>query len=86
MKQRILRQRVHDLEAPIEVRGFGWFAMPQLEILRDWTGFRLLTAYALGQWVVVPRFHHWHHAIEAEVVPQGYVAQMAYPYVRKPGA
>jgi len=81
MKQRFLRQLVHDLEAPIEVRGFGsgwfsgffalllsltglafvialrwpgWFAMPQLEILRDWTGFRLLThatlltAYALA--------------------------------------
>jgi sterol desaturase/sphingolipid hydroxylase (fatty acid hydroxylase superfamily) len=72
----------------------------------------------LGKWVVVPRFHHWHHAIEAEgvdknfaihfpwldrlfgtyylpegrwpsgygvpeQVPQGYLAQMKYPFVRK---
>ena len=77
----------------------------------------------LGQWLVVPRFHHWHHAIEAEgvdknfaihfpwidrlfgtyympektwpsgygvpeAVPPGYVAQLAYPFVRRsePGA
>lgn len=72
----------------------------------------------LGKWVVVPRFHHWHHAIEAEgvdknfaihfpfldkifgthyfpdskwptgygvpeEVPQGYWAQLRYPFVRK---
>lgn len=72
----------------------------------------------LGQFVVVPRFHHWHHAIEAEgvdknfaihfpwldrlfgtyhfpagrwpqgygvpeTVPQGYLAQARYPFVRK---
>jgi sterol desaturase/sphingolipid hydroxylase (fatty acid hydroxylase superfamily) len=74
----------------------------------------------LGKWVVVPRFHHWHHAIEAEgvdknfaihfpildrifgtyyfpdskwptgygvpeEVPQGYWAQLRYPFVRKQG-
>jgi sterol desaturase/sphingolipid hydroxylase (fatty acid hydroxylase superfamily) len=72
----------------------------------------------LGHLLVVPRFHHWHHAIEAEgvdknfaihfpwldklfgtyylpkdrwpsgygvpeTVPQGYWAQMRYPFVRK---
>ncbi len=72
----------------------------------------------LGKWVVIPRFHHWHHAIEAEGVdknfaihfpwldrifgthylpeskwptgygvpervPNGYLAQMKYPFVRK---
>lgn len=72
----------------------------------------------LGQWVAVPRFHHWHHAIEAEGVdknfaihfpwldkifgtfylpkdkwptgygvpenvPNGYLAQLKYPFVRK---
>jgi sterol desaturase/sphingolipid hydroxylase (fatty acid hydroxylase superfamily) len=72
----------------------------------------------LGKWLVVPRFHHWHHAIEAEgvdknfaihfpwldrifgthylpkgswpsgygvpeQVPNGYLAQMKYPFVRK---
>ena len=72
----------------------------------------------LGQWLVVPRFHHWHHAIEEEgvdknfaihfplldrifgtyylpkktwpggygvpeQVPHGYLAQLAYPFVRK---
>ncbi len=72
----------------------------------------------LGQWVAVPRFHHWHHAIEAEgvdknfaihfpwldkifgtfylpkdkwptgygvpeKVPNGYLAQLRYPFVRK---
>jgi sterol desaturase/sphingolipid hydroxylase (fatty acid hydroxylase superfamily) len=72
----------------------------------------------IGRWIVVPRFHHWHHALEAEgvdknfaihfpwldrlfgtfyfpagkwpqgygvpeAVPQGYLAQMRYPFVRK---
>jgi sterol desaturase/sphingolipid hydroxylase (fatty acid hydroxylase superfamily) len=72
----------------------------------------------LGKWLVIPRFHHWHHAIEAEgvdknfaihfpwldrifgtyylpkgawpsgygvpeQVPNGYLAQMKYPFVRK---
>jgi sterol desaturase/sphingolipid hydroxylase (fatty acid hydroxylase superfamily) len=72
----------------------------------------------LGKWLVVPRFHHWHHAIEAEGVdknfaihfpfldrifgtyyfpdntwpqgygvpervPDGYLAQMKYPFIRK---
>jgi sterol desaturase/sphingolipid hydroxylase (fatty acid hydroxylase superfamily) len=72
----------------------------------------------LGKWVVIPRFHHWHHAIEEEgvdknfaihfpwldkifgthylpeskwpsgygvpeQVPNGYLAQMKYPFVRK---
>lgn len=72
----------------------------------------------LGKWLVVPRFHHWHHAIEAEgidknfaihfplidrlfgtyyfpdstwpsgygvpeAVPQGYLPQLRYPFVRK---
>jgi sterol desaturase/sphingolipid hydroxylase (fatty acid hydroxylase superfamily) len=72
----------------------------------------------LGQWIVVPRFHHWHHALEAEGVdknfaihfpwldrifgtyflppgrwpkdygvpervPNGYLAQLRYPFVRK---
>jgi sterol desaturase/sphingolipid hydroxylase (fatty acid hydroxylase superfamily) len=72
----------------------------------------------LGRFLVVPRFHHWHHAIEAEgvdknfaihfpfldrlfgtyyfpaskwptgygvpeTVPQGFVAQQMYPFVRK---
>jgi sterol desaturase/sphingolipid hydroxylase (fatty acid hydroxylase superfamily) len=72
----------------------------------------------LGKWLVVPRFHHWHHAIEAEgidknfaihfplidrlfgtyyfpestwpsgygvpeEVPQGYLPQLRYPFVRK---
>ena len=72
----------------------------------------------LGRWVVVPRFHHWHHAIEPEAVdknfaihfpiidrifgtchwpdsrwpegygvpeqvPNGYLAQMKYPFVRR---
>jgi sterol desaturase/sphingolipid hydroxylase (fatty acid hydroxylase superfamily) len=72
----------------------------------------------LGKWLVVPRFHHWHHAIEAEgvdknfaihfpfidrifgtyyfpdskwptgygvpeQVPNGYIAQMKYPFVRE---
>ncbi len=72
----------------------------------------------LGNWVVIPRFHHWHHAIEEEgvdknfaihfpwldkifgthylpeskwpsgygvpeQVPNGYLAQMKYPFVRK---
>ena len=72
----------------------------------------------LGRWLVVPRFHHWHHAIEdegvdknfaihfpwldrifgtyyfpkkawpsgygvPEKVPNGYLAQMKYPFVRK---
>lgn len=74
----------------------------------------------LGRWLVTPRFHHWHHAIEAEgvdknfaihfpwldrlfgtyyfpdgkwptgygvpeKVPQGYLAQLRYPFVRKAG-
>lgn len=74
----------------------------------------------LGKFVVVPRFHHWHHAIEAEGVdknfaihfpildrlfgthyfpdsqwpsgygvpervPNGYLAQMKYPFVRQQG-
>ncbi|MCB2059066.1 MAG: sterol desaturase family protein [Novosphingobium sp.] len=74
----------------------------------------------LGRFVVVPRFHHWHHALEAEgvdknfaihfpaldrifgtyyfpkgkwpqgygvpeAVPNGYLAQMRYPFVRKSG-
>jgi sterol desaturase/sphingolipid hydroxylase (fatty acid hydroxylase superfamily) len=26
----------------------------------------------LGQWVAVPRFHHWHHAIEAEGVDKNF--------------
>ncbi|MGD9809862.1 MAG: sterol desaturase family protein [Sphingobium sp.] len=74
----------------------------------------------LGKWLVVPRFHHWHHAIEAEgidknfaihfpwldrlfgtyyfpdskwpqgygvpeQVPEGYLAQMKYPFVRTSG-
>lgn len=74
----------------------------------------------LGKFVVVPRFHHWHHAIEAEGVdknfaihfpildrlfgthyfpdsewptgygvpervPNGYLAQMKYPFVRQRG-
>jgi sterol desaturase/sphingolipid hydroxylase (fatty acid hydroxylase superfamily) len=74
----------------------------------------------IGQWIVVPRFHHWHHALEAEgidknfaihfpwidrvfgtyylpesrwpkdygvpeAVPQGYFAQMRYPFQRKAG-
>lgn len=74
----------------------------------------------LGRWIVVPRFHHWHHAIEAEAidknfaihfpwldrlfgtwhlpdgawptgygvpeqVPQGYLAQLRYPFVRPRG-
>ena len=26
----------------------------------------------LGQWIVVPRFHHWHHAIEAEGVDKNF--------------
>jgi sterol desaturase/sphingolipid hydroxylase (fatty acid hydroxylase superfamily) len=74
----------------------------------------------LGRWLVTPRFHHWHHAIEAEgvdknfaihfpwldrlfgtyyfpdgkwptgygvpeKVPQGYLAQLKYPFVRKAG-
>ncbi len=26
----------------------------------------------LGKWVVVPRFHHWHHAIEAEGVDKNF--------------
>lgn len=72
----------------------------------------------LGKWIVVPRFHHWHHAIEKEgvdknfaihfpwldklfgthyfpdsawpkgygvpeKVPNGYFAQLVYPFVRK---
>jgi sterol desaturase/sphingolipid hydroxylase (fatty acid hydroxylase superfamily) len=72
----------------------------------------------LGQWLVIPRFHHWHHAIEEEGVdknfaihfpwldrifgtyylptdkwpsgygvpedvPNGYLAQLRYPFVRK---
>lgn len=72
----------------------------------------------LGKWLVVPRFHHWHHALDAEgvdknfaihfpfydkmfgtyhfpdgswptgygvpeQVPNGYFAQMRYPFVRK---
>jgi sterol desaturase/sphingolipid hydroxylase (fatty acid hydroxylase superfamily) len=72
----------------------------------------------LGRWLVVPRFHHWHHAIEAEgvdknfaihfpwidrifgthyfpksvwpsgygvpeKVPNGYLAQLKYPFIRK---
>jgi sterol desaturase/sphingolipid hydroxylase (fatty acid hydroxylase superfamily) len=72
----------------------------------------------LGKFVVIPRFHHWHHAIEAEgvdknfaihfpwldkifgthylpdnqwptgygvpeTVPQGYLAQLKYPFVRR---
>lgn len=72
----------------------------------------------LGHWLALPRFHHWHHAIDAEgvdknfaihfpiydrifgthylpdgkwprgygvpeEVPQGYLAQMKYPFVRK---
>ena len=72
----------------------------------------------LGKFLVTPRFHHWHHAIEAEGVdknfaihfplldrlfgtyffpaarwpqgygvpedvPQGYVGQMKYPFVRR---
>lgn len=72
----------------------------------------------LGRWLVTPRFHHWHHAIEAEgvdknfaihfpwldrlfgtyyfpdgkwptgygvpeKVPQGYLAQLRYPFVRR---
>jgi sterol desaturase/sphingolipid hydroxylase (fatty acid hydroxylase superfamily) len=71
----------------------------------------------LGRFIVVPRFHHWHHALEAEgidknfaihfpwldrvfgthyfpkgrwpqgygvpeAVPDGYLAQMRYPFVR----
>lgn len=74
----------------------------------------------LGHWLALPRFHHWHHAIDAEgvdknfaihfplydrifgthylpdgkwprgygvpeEVPNGYFAQMKYPFVRKPG-
>jgi Sterol desaturase len=74
----------------------------------------------LGKWLVVPRFHHWHHALEAEgvdknfaihfpildrlfgtyflpkgrwpkgygvpeAVPNGYLAQMRYPFLRKAG-
>ncbi len=74
----------------------------------------------LGQLVAVPRFHHWHHAIDQEgvdvnyaihfpwldrlfgtlyfpkdrwpsgygvpeQVPQGYLAQLRYPFVRKAG-
>jgi sterol desaturase/sphingolipid hydroxylase (fatty acid hydroxylase superfamily) len=74
----------------------------------------------LGRWLVTPRYHHWHHAIEAEgvdknfaihfplldrifgtyyfpnskwptgygvpeAVPKGYLAQLKYPFVRKPG-
>jgi sterol desaturase/sphingolipid hydroxylase (fatty acid hydroxylase superfamily) len=73
----------------------------------------------LGRWLVVPRFHHWHHAIEdegvdknfaihfpwldrifgtyyfpksvwpsgygvPEKVPNGYLAQLKYPFIRKP--
>ena len=26
----------------------------------------------LGKWLVVPRFHHWHHAIEAEGVDKNF--------------
>ena len=26
----------------------------------------------LGQWIVIPRFHHWHHAIEAEGVDKNF--------------
>ena len=72
----------------------------------------------LGHWLALPRFHHWHHALEAEgvdknfaihfplydrifgthylpdgkwpqgygvheQVPNGYLAQMKYPFVRK---
>jgi sterol desaturase/sphingolipid hydroxylase (fatty acid hydroxylase superfamily) len=72
----------------------------------------------LGKFVVIPRFHHWHHAIEAEgvdknfaihfpwldkifgthylpddqwpsgygvpeKVPNGYIAQLKYPFVRQ---
>ncbi len=72
----------------------------------------------LGKWLVIPRFHHWHHAIEEEGVdknfaihfpwldrifgtyylpkdkwpsgygvpedvPNGYLAQMRYPFIRK---
>lgn len=72
----------------------------------------------LGHWVALPRFHHWHHALDAEgidknfaihfpiydrlfgthylpndkwptaygvpeQVPDGYLAQMRYPFVRK---
>ena len=72
----------------------------------------------LGQWLALPRFHHWHHAIDPEgvdknfaihfpfydrifgthylpenawpsgygvpeEVPNGYLAQMRYPFVRK---
>jgi sterol desaturase/sphingolipid hydroxylase (fatty acid hydroxylase superfamily) len=75
----------------------------------------------LGKWLVVPRFHHWHHAIDAEgvdknfaihfplfdrlfgthylpdgkwpsgygvpeKVPNGYLAQFRYPFVRKASA
>ena len=74
----------------------------------------------LGHWLALPRFHHWHHALEAEgvdknfaihfplldrifgthylpdgkwpqgygvpeKVPNGYLAQMKYPFVRKQG-
>lgn len=74
----------------------------------------------LGKFVVIPRFHHWHHAIEAEgvdknfaihfpfldkifgthylpeskwpsgygvpeAVPNGYLAQLRYPFVREQG-
>lgn len=26
----------------------------------------------LGKWLVVPRYHHWHHAIEAEGVDKNF--------------
>jgi sterol desaturase/sphingolipid hydroxylase (fatty acid hydroxylase superfamily) len=35
----------------------------------------------LGQWVAVPRFHHWHHAIEAEGVDRNFAIH--FPWLDK---
>jgi sterol desaturase/sphingolipid hydroxylase (fatty acid hydroxylase superfamily) len=35
----------------------------------------------LGQWVAVPRFHHWHHAIEAEGVDKNFAIH--FPWLDK---
>lgn len=81
MAQSFIKRLAHDLESPIEARGFGtgwfsgffaivlaiaglcfvaalrwpeWFAMPELVVVREWSGFRLLvhitllTSYALA--------------------------------------
>lgn len=35
----------------------------------------------LGQWVVIPRFHHWHHAIEVEGVDKNFAIH--FPWLDK---